>query len=454
MSARARLLCDPPRHLDSSWSAVVGEGDFHRSKYYVLLHTLRSALHALQVLTVLPEVDILVNTEEFFGVAQQQRDAMAQPSLTVPAFVQAQPHGVEGILMPWWAYLQLDWTKLYRERIQRSSDSRAWEDREATLFWRGSDTGCLLPGTCESGLCGCIDWTQHTWLAFPRSRLVFLSALMPDRIDAKYTKNIVHWDIADTLEANGLWIDELIPPDKHIKNRYLMYIDGTSFSDRLYWLMLTGSLIFRAGSQLRVWLDTALQPWKHYIPVSENMTDLVDRLDWVTQHDDKAASIAEEGNRFALQDLGLEGSLYYLYLLILRMAAITEMPSSGPDAASASTSSSSSPPAHSTTASATVITPQKNESGIADQAYLDGLRESRSRVAFGKQPAADVVRQPVSGGNLECWAQGYTPEFCCNMDFFGPTGNTACWDEAYTFEYCCTGELASLDFWIQRDAER
>ena len=55
--------------------------------------------------------------------------------------------------------------------------------------------------------------------------------------------------------------------------RYLAYLDGTSFSDRLFWLLLTDSLVFRAGSSIRVWLDAGLDAWKHYVPVHGNLSD-------------------------------------------------------------------------------------------------------------------------------------------------------------------------------------
>lgn len=55
--------------------------------------------------------------------------------------------------------------------------------------------------------------------------------------------------------------------------RYLAYVDGTSFSDRLYWLLLTDSLVLRAGSSIRVWLDAGLEAWKHYVPVHGNFSE-------------------------------------------------------------------------------------------------------------------------------------------------------------------------------------
>ena len=59
----------------------------------------------------------------------------------------------------------------------------------------------------------------------------------------------------------------------NVSQRYLAYVDGTSFSDRLFWLLLTDSLVFKAGSSIRVWLDAGLQAWTHYVPVHGNLSE-------------------------------------------------------------------------------------------------------------------------------------------------------------------------------------
>merc|ERR1712183_224417 len=96
-----------------------------------------------------------VNADEAFCVSNREgQDSIA--FVRVPVLVQAQPSGFPGVLMPWWAFLQLDWTRLYGDRLERASARRPWEERAATLFWRGSDTGCLLPDSCaDLGACGC-----------------------------------------------------------------------------------------------------------------------------------------------------------------------------------------------------------------------------------------------------------------------------------------------------------
>eukprot|EP00435_Cladocopium_sp_Y103_P052835 s57_g16.t1 len=199
--------------------------------------------------------DFLVHTEEYYGVG-----SVTEVDLTVPVLVQAQPERCRGILMPWWAFLQWDWTRRYRERLEQASREIQWEDR---------------------------------------------------------AEDTVHRDCQEVYDASGLRVAEIVPPEAHVLHKYLAYLDGTSFSDRLFWLLLTDSLVFRAGSSIRVWLDAGLEAWKHY--------DLLDQLDWAKQHDEDSARIAAEAARFAKSDLTLEASLFYLYQLLLRLSKVIRL---------------------------------------------------------------------------------------------------------------------------------
>lgn len=372
--------------------------DFSKSGHTALLDAMRAALHVLLVIAPLPNIDFLVNTDEFFCVAESHMQ-----NLSVPVLVQAQPEGCGGVLVPWWANTQLAWTRLYASRMQATRLRHPWVDREPLLFWRGSDTGCLLPGGCERGRCNCSQWTRSTWPTFPRSRLVLFSTLVPDRIDARYTKSTVHLDCEETYDSLGLRLDEIVAPEAHASKKFLAYIDGTSFSDRMYWLLHSGSLVFRAESQLHVWLDGGLRPWVHYVPVRENLTDLIDRLDWARGHDSRAAEIAAEAVRFAAEEVSLEGCLLYLLLVLRRLAAIFRQPLAAVGGRSQAS------------------TPDRRSSPKAPRAEGPARAEG------------------LFEGSVECWAYGYSPEVCCDRGRFGPRGNDDCWAGPFTYETCCLG---------------
>eukprot|EP00747_Dinoflagellata_sp_TGD_P053900 gnl/TRDRNA2_/TRDRNA2_148718_c1_seq2.p1 gnl/TRDRNA2_/TRDRNA2_148718_c1~~gnl/TRDRNA2_/TRDRNA2_148718_c1_seq2.p1 ORF type:complete len:555 (+),score=68.77 gnl/TRDRNA2_/TRDRNA2_148718_c1_seq2:96-1760(+) len=360
--------------------------DFGESRYYVLLEALDTALHVLRSLAPLPQLDFFVNTDEAFclefGANPGKRPA-SHFNLPVPILAQAKPRtGCESaLLMPWWAFLTLDWARRYAASVGMQSLEIPWESRVSKLFWRGSDTGCLLPGGCSrqvrgrrggTGGCRCTPWNADTWPRFPRSKLVLLSGTYR-AVDAKFTKDVVHADCAQVYNRSGFKINSIVPPRDHLIYKYLMYVDGTSFSDRLCWLLYSGAAVFRPLSPLRVWLDAGLQPYDHFVPVAEDLGDLVDAVEWARTNDLALETIAAQARQFALSELSVDASLYYLYRLLRAYAGLFER---------------------------------------------QGPKEH------------DI-------GDPECWESGLTSALCCD-NLHGLNGHAACWNEDYTFERCCS----------------
>eukprot|EP00931_Biecheleriopsis_adriatica_P038317 TRINITY_DN21957_c0_g1_i1.p1 TRINITY_DN21957_c0_g1~~TRINITY_DN21957_c0_g1_i1.p1 ORF type:complete len:525 (+),score=92.60 TRINITY_DN21957_c0_g1_i1:98-1672(+) len=309
--------------------------DFFVSRYFVLLEQVRNALHVLRRLTALPEVDFLVYVDEAACLGKRPLGDHLTNDFPVPVFVQAKPRrGCAGsILMPWWAFLNMDWARRYPTMLSKESAEIPWNKRAARLFWRGSDTGCLLPGACGlprmrrgrsaevNRTCDCSRWNISTWHLFPRSRLTMMST-MYSVVDAKFTKDIVHEDCSQAYKDGRMHVGEIVPPKDHLWYRYLMYIDGLSFSDRLCWLLHSGAAVFKAESNLRVWLDRGLRPRVHYVPIKEDLQDLVDVLRWAEENDAEVERIALAGQKFAEAELSLDASMYYLHYLLTSYAEL------------------------------------------------------------------------------------------------------------------------------------
>ena len=43
------------------------------------------------------------------------------------------------------------------------------------------------------------------------------------------------------------------------------------------------------------WLYTVLKPFEHYVPVRPDLSDLIERIEWLRANDAKAQKIAEAG---------------------------------------------------------------------------------------------------------------------------------------------------------------
>lgn len=79
--------------------------------------------------------------------------------------------------------------------------------------------------------------------------------------------------------------------------KYLLYLDGSGTSDRLMFQLSVNSAVFIPQPWVsRPWMADFLQPWVHFIPVSRNLTDLIDRVQWARLHDSEVRLIARRAS--------------------------------------------------------------------------------------------------------------------------------------------------------------
>jgi hypothetical protein len=64
-----------------------------------------------------------------------------------------------------------------------------------------------------------------------------------------------------------------------------------------------------------------LVPYEHYIPVSESLDDLTEKLDWAHTHQRECESIAASAQAFALQFLTRNAAIEYQRKILLDLFA-------------------------------------------------------------------------------------------------------------------------------------
>lgn len=67
----------------------------------------------------------------------------------------------------------------------------------------------------------------------------------------------------------------------------------------------------------------ALKPWKHYVPIKRNLSDLLEKIEWAKEHDEEAKKIAK---RRAVDCSGLAAAPQALLLLLQSIAEIRRAP--------------------------------------------------------------------------------------------------------------------------------
>jgi hypothetical protein len=97
--------------------------------------------------------------------------------------------------------------------------------------------------------------------------------------------------------------------------RWLLLLDGTGPPRQLLTRLRQGFTVFRQASPYRQHFDAALQPWRHFVPVEENLSDLPARVRWAAANPEQAAAIARRGRAWALSMHQLEIACYWWQLL-------------------------------------------------------------------------------------------------------------------------------------------
>jgi hypothetical protein len=107
----------------------------------------------------------------------------------------------------------------------------------------------------------------------PRAILMNLSISNPDLIDAK----VLLWNndgpIANFVE---LW--------DHCDYSMLIDMGGYGFSARQKYLVHANRTLFIQDRKYWDWSAKGLEPYKHYIPVKNDLSDLLDQIQWAKDH--------------------------------------------------------------------------------------------------------------------------------------------------------------------------
>ncbi|KAJ7178197.1 glycosyl transferase family 90-domain-containing protein [Mycena filopes] len=163
-----------------------------------------------------------------------------------------------------------------------------WEDKKSQLYWRGQSNG------------GHIIHDNHH--KFSRFRLVKIAQNHSDIIDAKMTG---FWETHCTFDCERDPIIEEYrigskgsPREEIYRYKYVLDVDGNTFSGRYLGLLRSGSLVFKATA-FDEYFNDWLRPYEHYIPVKIDMSDLVEKVEWAVANDKEARSIQERGTEFA-----------------------------------------------------------------------------------------------------------------------------------------------------------
>ena len=198
-----------------------------------------------------------------------------------------------------------------RTEVSDCSKRHPWSGKLPQVFWRGQTTGGY--------------YTLDDWRTLPRSIIVNLSLSNPEEVDARFvSKGSIHTapDFVEMMLAQGL-TSPPVQKESHLRYKYLIDIDGNTCTyERLFWLLLSNSVVLKQMTDNVQWYYKALRPWEHYIPVNSDLSDLFEKLEWAKTHDKEAEQMAARATEFVKSNLSQEDVLLYLHAFLQAYAKL------------------------------------------------------------------------------------------------------------------------------------
>ena len=175
--------------------------------------------------------------------------------------------------------------------IEEAVSTQEFERRIEIIKWRGSLHSSQYAN-------------DSNYLQFPRYLLLLQSLKHPDIVDARLTNySVENSDLGAALkkrlETTFGEPAEFIPAEGFVRYKYLISIDGVGASWKRTATILASGAVLLLQHRWTEFFYPGLKPWVHYVPVKDDISDLVQRYEWLREHPVEARSIAENGLRFA-----------------------------------------------------------------------------------------------------------------------------------------------------------
>ncbi len=266
----------------------------HRDRFRIWLSYLERFVKSYKV----NNVDFIVYMRD-----EIPQDYISEEVFRVPSFMMSKNlnHPIEKtrFLLPDAFMIRESWQELIKD-IEQANSTYSWHTKEDKIFWRGSTTGRRDKDS----------YNVNNMDKLVRLKLVMLSKLYPELIDAQFTRFA---DFSEDESGTNLQKILMILFDKgkyfvkeaqHLKYKYLIAIDGNTCPwQRVPWIMFSNSVLIKQETNNVQWFYPALKPYVHFVPVKENLTDIFMQLHWLKANDNRAKAIALNAQNFVKNNL-------------------------------------------------------------------------------------------------------------------------------------------------------
>lgn len=274
----------------------------------------------------LPSVDFVMHYNDatpcgpmpdFFWLRKEDGMKPCAPFFAFGKFEDGEDQTIGLIHIPW-NYSLMNHNNNIRTYDQVTA-KHPWETRINRAIWRGEPSDLRIPeedfGNYTTQELYNIYKTRH------RYRVCELSLQHPDYIDAGFSSNRTYPMLLNPLLA-GMFKPRLPEISDHMQFKYLICLDGWGCSNNFWWGLAWGALCIKPEGGMTDWYYSALKPYKHFLPVKKDLSNLIEVIQWAQTHDEECRQIAQNGSSLFHSEMTNDHGLLYFYLVLKEYARL------------------------------------------------------------------------------------------------------------------------------------
>ena len=196
-----------------------------------------------------------------------------------------------------------------------------WSEKKGIAVFRGGSTGCGV--TIDTNTRLKIAFMSHNRLIDKDDGLPFLDAGITNwNLRAR---KIIGNPYLQTIDKDKLPF-KLVPKLSYKEQstyKYIIHIEGHVSAHRLACELGMNSVILLVESEWKSWISKFLVPFKHYIPISSDLTDIYEKIKWCKNNDVECKKIAKNCLDFYNTYLTKDAILDYMQKLLIDIKADT-----------------------------------------------------------------------------------------------------------------------------------
>lgn len=216
--------------------------------------------------------------------------------LTFPALIKARLIAAPGA----GALVPTQWIRHFGPMEKVSGADRSWKSKTPRLVWRGATTG-PAPGEKTDRP------SSRAWIADVAKRTEGATSIDVGYSQVAYTRK---WPRSSRGRTQARqWPQEGRAADavrnrltmaEFLENKYLLALEGNDVASGLKWMMASNSCVLMPLPSVESWFcESLLEPWKHYVPLKPDLSDLEQKVEWCQNNDKAAEEIGRAGQEFA-----------------------------------------------------------------------------------------------------------------------------------------------------------